>query len=76
MYSMMIFNSSTKVSDIQKMTQSFNNNDNRKIFYDKSCNKLKKEYGTQAMETFRATFSDKYDETKRTERLASIGVVL
>ena len=74
MYSMMIFNSSTKKRDIDKMTQTFKDNKNRKTFYQKSCNKLQKEYGTEAMETFRATFSDQFDEEKRKNRLATFGV--
>ena len=75
MYSMMIFNASTKKSDIDKMTQTFkDNNENRKTFYEKSCTKLEKEYGTQAMECFRATFSDQFDEEKWNNRLASFGV--
>ncbi len=79
MYSMMIFNSSTKVSDINTMTQTFINdksNNNRKAFYEQSCSKLEKDYGTQAMECFRATFSDEFDENKWTNRLASFWVVL
>jgi outer membrane protein assembly factor BamD (BamD/ComL family) len=71
---MMIFNSSTKKRDIDKMTQTFKDNKNRKTFYQKSCNKLQKEYGTEAMETFRATFSDQFDEEKRKNRLATFGV--
>ncbi|MBR4634616.1 hypothetical protein IKO50_06870 [bacterium] len=72
MYSMMIFNSSTKVSDISTMTQSFSDNANRKAFYEQSCSKLEKDYGTQAVECFRATFTDQFDENKWTNRLASI----
>jgi hypothetical protein len=57
------------------MTQTFkDNNENRKTFYEKSCTKLEKEYGTQAMECFRATFSDQFDEEKWNNRLASFGV--
>jgi hypothetical protein len=41
---MMIFNSSTKVSDLNAMTQSFKDNNNRKAFYHQSCNTLEKEY--------------------------------
>ena len=76
MYSMMIFNSSTKVSDISTMTQSFSDNANRKAFYEQSCSKLEKDYGTQAVECFRATFTDQFDENKWTNRLASIWIVL
>jgi Cu2+-containing amine oxidase len=68
---MMIFNSSTKVSDITEMTTKFkDNNDNRKIFYEESCKKLEKEYGSSAAEHFQNTFSDQFDETKWNERLA------
>ena len=74
MYSMMIFNSSTKVSDIRAMTETFKDNNNRKAFYDHSCKKLEKEYGTQAVECFRATFSDQFNETKWKNRLAWFGV--
>ena len=75
MYSMMIFNSSTKVRNIAEMTQKFkDNNDNRKAFYEKSCNKLQKEYGQQAMECFQATFSDQFDKEKWENWLASFGV--
>ena len=77
MYSMMIFNSSTKVSDISEMTTKFkDNNDNRKIFYEESCKKLEKEYGSSAAEHFQNTFSDQFDETRWNERLAWFGVVL
>jgi hypothetical protein len=71
---MMIFNSSTKKSDIDKMTQAFMNdkdNKNWKDFYNKSCNKLKKEYNLQTAEYFQATFSDKFDKDKWENRLAS-----
>ena len=74
MYSMMIFNSSTKVSDLNAMTQSFKDNNNRKAFYHQSCNTLEKEYWTEAAECFRATFSDNFDEEKWKNRLASFGV--
>jgi hypothetical protein len=71
----MIFNSSTKVRNIAEMTQKFeDNNDNRKAFYEKSCNKLQKEYGQQAMECFQATFSDQFDKEKWENWLASFGV--
>jgi len=76
-YSMMIFNSSTKKSDIDKMTQAFMNdkdNKNWKDFYNKSCNKLKKEYNLQTAEYFQATFSDKFDKDKWENRLASFWV--
>ena len=76
MYSMMIFNSSTKVSDIKTMTQSFGDNNIRKAFYKQSCNKLEKNYWTEAAECFRVTFSDQFDENKWTNRLASIWIVL
>lgn len=74
MYSMMIFNSSTKVDDIRNMTKTFKNNGVWEAFYKKSCDKLEKDYGTQAVECFRATFSNEFDENKWTNRLASFWI--
>ena len=79
MYSMMIFNSSTKVSDIEQMTQNFKTDTSsttRKTFYEESCNKLQGKYWQEAVEYFRAQFSDQFDEQKRNNRLAWFWVVL
>ena len=75
MYSMMIFSSSTTVWEINEMTQNFKNDEtSRKIFYEESINKLSRWWANTA-EYFRTTFSDKFDEQKRNNWLASFWVV-
>ena len=75
MYSFMIFKSSTKVSDIYEMTQSFKtDNKNRETFYNQACNKLQQQYGTTATESFRAQFPNHFDQKKRESRLASFWI--
>ena len=75
MYSMMIFNSSTTIWEINTMTQNFKqDNQARKTFYEESINKLSK-WWTQTAEYFRVTFSDTFDEQKRNDWLASFWVV-
>ena len=76
MYSMMIFNSNTKVSDIHDMTNRFKqNNDEWKIFYQQSITKLNDKYWwASTVEYFRTTFSDQFDEWKRKAWLASFWV--
>ena len=71
----MIFNSSTKVKDIDEITQTFKaNNENRVIFYNQSCQKLQKKYGQKAMEAFQQTFTPQFDEQKWKTWLASFWI--
>jgi outer membrane protein assembly factor BamD (BamD/ComL family) len=54
------------------MTQSFKtDNKNRETFYNQACNKLQQQYGTTATESFRAQFSNHFDQKKWESRLAS-----
>lgn len=77
MYSLMIFQPSTTAWDIRKMTSRFKNdkeNNEWKIFRKWATDKLKNKYGKNSAEYFSATFSDNFDEQKRTSRLASFWV--
>ena len=61
MYSMILFNSSTKKSDIDRMTKAFKaDNENRKTFYNQSCQKIKNECWEATMKTFQSIFSDQF----------------
>ena len=74
MYSLMIFNASTKVSDIDNMTRDFADNEKWKVFYQQACQKLEKEYGKEARDSFQVTFSDQFDEKKWKNWLAEFGI--
>ncbi len=75
MQSMMVFNQWTTVSDIQTMTQSFrDNNQNRRNFYQQTCDKFQNEYWSQSLEQFRARFSNDFDEEWRENRLSSFWI--
>ena len=77
MYSMMVFNSSTTIWDINTLTQQFKSDNNmRKKFYNESLNKLESQYWwQQTTEYFRATFSENFDEQKWNTWLAWFWVV-
>ena len=75
MYSMMIFNSSTKVSDVRDMTNNFKADQNAwKTFRWEAITKLKDKYWDRSVEHFSATFDDNFDEEKRNNWLASFWV--
>jgi len=75
MYSMMIFNPSTTVWDIRTQTNTFKSNENAwKDFHGYAITKLRNKYGESSTEHFSATFSDKFDEQKWNNRLASFWV--
>ena len=71
----MVFNSEATAGDAQRMTQSFKaDNRNRTTFYQQSCTKIQREYWSMAVESFRATFSENFDEKKWNEWLSSFWV--
>ena len=73
--STMVFNSGATAGDAQKMTQSFKaDNRNRTTFYQQSCTKIQREYWSMAVESFKATFSENFDEKKWNDRLSSFWV--
>ena len=75
MYSMMIFKPSMTVWETRALTSKFNSNpDEWKDFRGYAITKLKNKYGENSTEHFSATFSDKFDEQKWTNRLASFWV--
>jgi len=75
MQSMMIFNSWATAGDVQQMTRTFRtNNNNRRNFYQQSCDKIQKEWWTSATESFQAIFSEDFDEEKRKNWLASFWI--
>ena len=75
MQSMMIFNSWATAGDVQQMTRTFKtNNNNRRNFYQQSCDKIQKEWWTSATESFQAIFSEDFDEEKRKNWLASFWI--
>lgn len=75
MYSMMVFNPKTTIWNIDTMTYQFKTDPNaRRVFRWEAINKLKNKYWTQSSEYFSATFSDKFDEEKRNNRLASFWI--
>ena len=74
MQSMMIFNSWATAGDVQQMTQTFINdksNNNRRNFYQQSCDKIQREWWASATESFKAIFSENFDEEKWEKWLAS-----
>ena len=75
MYSMMIFNSNTKVWDIHSMTNNFKADPNTwRTFRWEAITKLKGKYGDNSIQHFSATFNDNFDEKKWKEWLSSIGI--
>lgn len=73
--STMVFNSGATAGDAQRMTQTFkDDNRNRTNFYQQSCTKIQKEYWRTAVESFKATFSENFDEKKWNDRLSSFWV--
>lgn len=75
MYSLMVFNALTKVSDVDNMTKEFAaDNEKWKIFYEQACQKLEKEYGKEVRENFQVTFSDKFDKDAWKNWLATFGI--
>ena len=75
LYSMMIFNTTTKVKDIRTMTNNFRqDNQLRTNFRMEALNKLQDKYWKQSTEHFSAQFSNQFDEQKWNERLASFWV--
>ena len=74
MYSMMIFNPSTTVWEVRNMTSNFKNENAWKDFRGQAIIKLRNKYWENSTEHFSATFSDKFDEQKWSNRLASFWV--
>ncbi len=75
MQSMMIFNSWATAGDVQQMTRTFRtDNNNRKNFYQQSCDKMQREWWALATESFQAIFSEDFDEEKRKNWLASFWI--
>ena len=71
----MVFNSWATVASVQQMTQTFKaDRRNRKNFYQQSCDKIQREYWDSATESFRATFSEDFDEEKWKNWLASFWI--
>ena len=73
----MVFNSWVTVGSVQQMTQTFikdKSNRHWKTFFNQSCDKIQREYWNAATESFRATFSEDFDEEKWKNWLASFWI--
>ena len=74
MYSLMVFNNTTKVWDVRALSTKFKNNPQEwEQFRWMAISKLSQNGQTTA-ERFSAVFSENFDENKRNERLSSIGI--
>ena len=75
MYSMMIFNPSMTVWELNAQTRMFKENPEAwKAFRQEAISKLKNKYWDNSIQHFSATFTDDFDEEKWNARLASFWV--
>ena len=75
MYSMMIFNPSMTVWELNTQTRLFKDNPEAwKAFRQEAISKLKNKYWDNSIQHFSATFTDDFDEEKWNARLASFWV--
>jgi hypothetical protein len=72
MYSMMLFPETATVNYIDSLTQKFRNDNNYwDTFYNDSYETLKRNHSQKAAEHFQVVFSNRFDEQKWRNRLAS-----
>ena len=71
MYSLMVFNKTTKVWEVRALSTRFKNNPQEWTLF---RSKAKENLGTKIFERFSATFSENFDENKRNNWLNSIGI--